>query len=518
MASGASRYLANAIGATINPTQDCDQEVSWMKFRFGVVGLMGLGLVLGGCASGPSGNGAAAAGGEELTMMDDFDDEMPDWVMELPEGTEPVDNELVAEAMLYQSQAAGLDEEEEEEFERLMVRMLEAAQQGIEEYPDNPQHYFQAGEAYFGLEDYEAAAEMFDQAEELYPRYIWESLLYRETAWVEIFNEGIDLLEAGQREQAVANFERANELYSFRPEVMLNLASIYAEDGRYDDAVAQYEQAIEVIDSDWFDRVDEETQEIWTENRAIAEQNRAQLYLVTERYEEAATAYEAIVERDPDNLQALSSLAAALVASGQSDRAEGLFEELLARDDLDAVDYFTIGVGLYQADSYAEAATAFRAVWERVPQHRDAIFNLSQSLYLAEDYEQLHEVSSALVEIDSHNPVAYQIKAQALLQHADDEAGGLAAYEQGENLEFSIAGLEIVPADGGTALVGFVTNLAGEAGQSVDLRIHFFDYQGGALGTEDVTVQLEEEAEPVQFQVRAPDDGGLFGFRYEVVN
>ncbi|TVP78049.1 MAG: hypothetical protein EA352_02665 [Gemmatimonadales bacterium] len=489
-----------------------------MKFRFGMVGLLGLGLVLGGCASGPAGNGAAAPSSEELTMGGSIDDDMPDWVEALPEGTEPVDNEYVAEALLFQSQAAQLDEEEEEEFQRLMQRTLESAQQGIESYPDNPQHYFQAGEAYFGMGDYEAAAEMFDRAEELYPRYIWETLLYRETAWVEIFNEGIDMLEAGDRDGAVANFERANELYDYRPEVMLNLASIYAEEARYEDAIEQYARAIEVIDSEWFDRVDEETQEVWSENRQIAVQNRAQLFLVTERYEEAAREYEAIIEEDPDNLQALSSLAAALVASGQSDRAESLFEDLLARDDLNAVDYFTIGVGLYQADSFAEAATAFREAWERVPEHRDNIFNLSQSLYLAEDYEQLHEFATRLVEIDSHNPIAYQLQAQAYLQHADDEAAGLAAYEQGETLPFSVTQLEIVPADGGTALVGFVTNLAGQAGQTVDLRLHFFDYEGAALGTEEVSVQLEGEAEPVQFTVRAPDDPGLFGFRYEVVD
>lgn len=492
-----------------------------MKFRFGVVGLMSLGLVLGGCAAGPSGSaGGGMAGGptEGLTMPDGDDQEMPDWVLALPEGTEPVDDEYSAEALLFLTQAAGVADEDPAEYERLLMRSLEASEQGIAESPGNPQHYFQAGEALFELGRFVEASERFDQAEDLYPRYVWQTLFYRELAWVEIFNEGIEMLEAGNRDGAIANFEQANELYEYRPEVMLNLASTYAEDQRYEDALEQYSRAIDVIGSEWYDRVDEETQASWDENLGIARQNRAQLFLVTERYEEAADAYEAIVEEDPDNLSALSSLAAALVASGQSDRAQGLFEELLARDDLDSVDYFTIGVGLYQADSYAEAATAFRESWERVPFHRDAAFNLAQSLYLSDNFEGLAEVAPRLVEVDPGNPTAYQFLAQALIQHEDDESGGIEAYDAGENLEFTVQQLELVPVQGGTALVGFVINRSAESGQAVDLRVHFYSYQGNELGSEDVTVNLEAEGEPVQFQVTAPSDPALFGFRYEIMN
>jgi tetratricopeptide (TPR) repeat protein len=478
-----------------------------MNFRVGTALVLGIAVLAGGCAS--SGESRAP----ESSLISYEGDELPDWVQALPEGTPPTDNDHTTQASLYLLQAPG-SSSDEQRIERYN-EALGHAQAGIEAAPGNPQSYLQAGEALLGLDRLEEAMEMFDRAEEIYPRYIAETIGYREQAWIDEYNVGVEHLQAGDVEAAIGQFERANVAYQNRPEAFLNLGATYAQVGRYEDSAEAFGQVIEVVEGPWLDRVDEETRASWLEMAEPARTNRAQLLIRLERYEEAAEMYAMLIETDPENLDYLTAYASALVASGQGESASDLFDELLNREGLEAADYFTIGVGLYQVEEFEGAAEAFRRTYAVVPNHRDAAFNLAQTLYLIEAWEELDPVSEKLLEIDELNELAYRFRANALLQLGREEQA-MEVYTTGEDLPIVMDELALQPSGSDIVLGGQLSNFGAPAGTEVRLVFTFYDDTGMEIGTDDATVRFEAEGEARPFQVNVPE-GAFFGYSYRVI-
>ncbi|CAN5624305.1 hypothetical protein BH23GEM11_BH23GEM11_01010 [soil metagenome] len=482
-----------------------------MNFRFGAVAVLGAALLVGGCASG----GETRAPESSVLGAGAEGDELPQWIADLPQGVEPRDNEHTNQAAiaLLQASSSSSDEQAQTRFEDA----LRHAEAGISEDPENPQSYLQAGEALMGLDRVVDAAARFDRAEELHPPYIVETVGLREMAWIDAYNEGVERLEAEDVEGAIRSFELANDVYQFRPEAMLNLGSLYAQAGRYEESAEAFGQVLEVIDGPWYDRVDdEEVRASWQDMRAPAMQSRAQLLLRAERYNDAADAYAMLVEEDPENLEYLTAYASALVAGGRGEDAQDLFADLLAREGLDASDYFTIGVGLYQVEEFEGAEQAFRRAFEVVPNHRDAAFNFAQTLYINEDWAELAAVTEKLLEIDALNPLAYRFRANALLQLArEDEA--MEVYTTGEDLPIGMDNVSIRPGGSDIVLAGQLSNHGAPGGTELRLRFTFYDVQGAEIGTRETTVRFEGEGEARPFEVEIPD-GDLFGYSYRVVS
>src|SRR5690606_5464602 len=82
---------------------------------------------------------------------------------------------------------------------------LEAAFAGIENDPDNPRSWFQAGQAYIGLQDWAGADSVFDRAESLYPEYAEEINPMRQAAWIDAYNAGVTALQANNVEEAISS-------------------------------------------------------------------------------------------------------------------------------------------------------------------------------------------------------------------------------------------------------------------------------------------------------------------------
>jgi tetratricopeptide (TPR) repeat protein len=479
-----------------------------MNFRTGAASLLGLAIILGGCAAGGGGGGGVAP--------QTFDEEdLPAWVLALPEGDEPRDNEHTEEAFLALFQAGQTaDPARIEEFAR---EALAAAQAGMNEDPENAQSYFQAGSAYLFLDDFESAGQMFDRAEEIYPRYVLETEFLRESSWIDEYNLAVEYLMS-EPAGAVPHLERAHQIYQGRPEAMLQLAAIYAEDGRTDQAIDLYGQSIDLIRGPRAQDVDdEEILAMWNESLEVALFNRGQLLFMAGRFDEAAEVYEDIVEMFPDDLMALSSLAAALVSAGETDRASALYDEILNRPDLDARDYFTIGLGFYEANDLVQAARAFEEAHARVPQDRETLSNLTHTLYSAENWEGLLDVARRYLEVDTHTENAFRYLIQALVQ-LDQQTAAVEVLEELEALPFDVDGLQMAFIDGGVAVAGQVTKRLEDASSSVRLRVHFYDVNGGTAGSEDLTVTLGEVQQPVIFQADLATNADVVGYRYEVLN
>ncbi len=485
---------------------------SWMNVRRGFLSLMGLAFVIAGCASGGPQQGGSGA----LSQPVFDDDDLPDWVLAMPEGEPPRDTDETATASLFLFQAQGSSDEARQRD--LYLQALEAAEDGIEADPTNAQPYYQAGEAYFGLGDYAAGLDMFARAEEIYPRYVIETDFLRELAWIDAFNDGVELLIDGTGDPT-PHFERAHMIYQGRPEAMIQLGALYAEQGRSEEAASLFADAVAVIEGPRRERIeDAEILAEWDEAREVSLFNLGQLAFEAGRYAEAAGAYERLLESHPDDLTILNNLAASLVSAGETERASRLYDDLMQRPDLDARDFFMIGIGLSQGGDEAQAARAFGESHRRLPSDREALYNYAQSLYFAEMWEELVPVGEQLLELDTHNRNAYQILATALVQ-LDREQEASAIIEAFGGLPFHIGGMYLGPfPDGsGAAVVGRVTNQLADPGSTVRLRVFFYDVSGQQVGTDEVSVTLGAIEEGVDFQADLLTNADVVGYRYEVL-
>ncbi|MEX2531976.1 MAG: tetratricopeptide repeat protein [Gemmatimonadota bacterium] len=492
-----------------------------MSFPFRVLGAFFFILALGACAS----PGTEAPGGEvadpvqtQEDVQDVEEEDLPQWVQALPEGTPPEENEPILEAFVLITQAQSAQANEEEaRAQDFWSQVLAKAEESIALEPDNAMGYYMAGEALFELGEYEEAAARFDEAEEIFPRYAYQTEYFREYAWVEYFNEGIQAGEQSNDPSAGLPFyEQAHAVYQGRPEAMMNIADAYLRAERHEDAEEVYAQAIDVMTGPRAADAEASTLEAWDEYMDVARFNRAQALYQLERYAEAAEIYEEIYEEDPENLQAGSSLAVTFSAMGEAERAQAIYDQMLNQPGLGPSDYFTVGVGLYQAEAFDQAAVAFGQVWELVPLHRDAAFYHSQMLFLAEDFEPLVDAAARAKELDPRNQLLFRFRQQAL-DRLEREEELVAEIEALEELTFILDDLQFQPVQGGAIVDGFVVNRTMEPGTSVDVQFHFIDVDGNELGTTDAQFELAAPGDRVNFQVEYQTSAPVFGYYYEVL-
>ena len=430
------------------------------------------------------------------------------------EAQEPLDNKYtgLASISLEAARTAMLPIEAAAAYQKA----LDLALDGIAELPMNSQSHFQAARAYIGLGRYTEADASFSRTEELWPDYLEETLLFRESGWVDMYNEALELREVDEQ-AALDLFIKANIVLKNRPEAYLSIASILAGRSEYQEAIDAYEEVVRTIDLPATRDREEETLANWADFRTMALLNIGQLYLATDRPEEAAEAYEAVLEADPDNEQARGSLAIAIAAGGEGEAALGMYEAILADTLSSEYDYYNAGVGFYQAEVWERAAVAFRLVIDGNPMQRDALQNMAQSMVLAGQYEELLPFSKQLLEMDPQNEVAFRFHARALVETGKSDEG-VALMETMAELPFLVDNLRLTAiGTTDTRIDGLVVNKTLEVGVSVTLRFHFFDREGTDLGTKDVDVTTGAVDVAMAFQVQFTSGQSAGGYSYEVV-
>jgi tetratricopeptide (TPR) repeat protein len=398
---------------------------------------------------------------------------------------------------------------------------LEAILDGLAREDDNPEAYLHLAIVQTGLRNYLAADSAFDRAEAMYPAYVDEERgtgAFRFNGWLEAYNDATARVAAQDPEGAVELYRLANELFDKRPEAYLNLGGQMAVLGDLEGSIEAWRNAIAVIESPDADPGDEDTRQAWdTEFWPMAHTQLGQILTVAGRSEEAVIVYEALLERDPDNAQARSSLAQALASTGQGDDALTIFDEILASEDAAPLDYYNAGVSLYQVERFDQAVVGFEKALERVPMYRDALQNLIISLNLMEDYEAQVPHSERLLDLDPYNEFGYQMYVRALVQ-VGRQTDGVAALDTMRELPFVIDNLQVQPRSAGAGISGVAINKTLEPGTTITLRFTFYDNSGNSLGSEDTEVTISDPEVTHSFQLSFDAEMQVLGYSYEFVN
>jgi tetratricopeptide (TPR) repeat protein len=497
-----------------------------MSFRARVAGIIALTAVLGACGGGGGGGASPGAIAPQAALPED----MPAWVLALPEGEAPRDNDQTGQASLFLFQAQSTDDPAR--AATAYQQALGAAEAGIQLDPTNPQSHLQAGQAHLGLGNLPAADAALTEAERLYPRYALDVNYIRETEWIEAFNEGVQAMQVDDQPTAIAALERAHSIYRGRPEAMIQLGALYSLNGQLEEAAEMFGAALEMMEGPLAERIEDAALvATFPENIEVARFQRAQLLFQLERYAEAAEVYQQVVDANPTDLMAVSNLGASLVAAGETERASAIYEQLLSRTDLSVRDYNLIAIGAYNGDLFLQAAEAFGRAHEALPQNRDYLYNQAQALYLylnpgvdgpAPDpalvptvAADLVDVATRLTALDTHNRNAYRflLNAQQTVQ-ADQDA--IIAVLEAMEKPIELPSMQLAAVDGGYVLAGEVTNHLAEPGSTASVTFRFYDSAGTEVAMEQMNFTLPGAGETAAFEVEVPTQAEVLGYNYVV--
>jgi tetratricopeptide (TPR) repeat protein len=462
--------------------------------------------------------------------------------------TRPSNTMQTRSAELYVDRARRTTAEADKK--KLLEQALGFALEGIKTRADNPKAYFLAGQIYVELGDAVAVDSMFDKAVQLWPEYAAETDKARFQIWARAYNAGVTALRANNREEAAKQFASATAVYDKRAGAHLNLAQIYAHQNQPDKAIATYREALAILakpENRQGIKPEEEAQ--MKELEEAATFNLAQMLATSGKNDEAVTAYQDFLKRNPTNTLARSNLAVVLSKMGKNEEAAKIYSELLEQD-LSAEDFFGIGVGLFRATQHAPAAQAFRKAVAKNAYMRDAYYNLAQALYslgteldeqkskatgeaakpmvakLIELHTELTQVTDKLRGLDPANRNVFALQSRAYRALADLTTDAKASAEwknkilevlkANDALVFTVEDITATTANGEMQIAGSAVNVKGTAGQSVKLRVHFLGTTGNSVGTQDVTIALGEVQKPVAFKTSFKADG-VVGWKYEVL-
>lgn len=482
-----------------------------MKLRFGLVLSATLALAAGGCAAG-GGGGATnqpmpSAGGE---------------VLEQGERTREDEFTRSAADHIEQGQEAETPEEARPHFQAA----AEAAQQGTEADPTNPRAYYLLALAQLGLDDYQAAATAMDRAEELRPIYQIETESIREQAWIQKYQEAAPLVNEGRYAEAVPIFEEANVIYQGRPEVMFMLGNLYTQLDEPGLAVENLQAAQALIESDRIEDMDSTTQASWLEQAQDIPLLITQALMQSGDYAAAAEAVRGLIAEDPENVGYMQNLASLMIQLEQPDSARAIYNRISARPGLSNVDYYQIGVGLYQMEDFEGASEAFGQARDASPMDRDAAEMEARSLQIAHTpsgetetapaavLERLRDAAATWVELDPNNRNAYLVLAQTENRMGNGERAG-ELVEAIESLPIIMQTLELQRfRDGGGIVAGVIQNVSAEVGSTVTLTVNFYDTSGAQIGTQQTEIQVPAADNTAAFQVQFDTEQTIGGYGY----
>jgi tetratricopeptide (TPR) repeat protein len=359
--------------------------------------------------------------------------------------------------------------------------------------------YLLAANAYLGLFDLVGADTMLSILVQVEPVCADQAAQIRFNAWVTQYNSAIELMQAGDEETALERFERANTI-NRDSRSLAYAGSIYQTRGELGPAADRYVAALEVGGSDDIVR----TASI---NLAGIRKRDGDLEGALQIYSDFSTAY-------PDDILGRLNFAIALMDAERQDEAQQVFEDLLARDDLSFGQWSQVGIGLYRAQNFAPAATAFRRALDLGPYNKETLENLANSHYQSELYEELLPLAQELVDRYPLERVNLNLLANARRELGDYD-GALAAIEARDRMSFEFLRMQLsVVGETTYSIDGQLMNRSGAAGSSHSVTVTFIGEDGTPLFTELLELTLPAEQETAAFSLQVESDAFVSGFSY----
>lgn len=400
---------------------------------------------------------------------------------------EPKDDKYTREA----SKQLGVAMLRQDEAERRQAyqEALTALQEGMVEEADNPKIWFLAGQAYAGLMDFAGADSAFEKAVSMYPEYEAEVEAEREVGWMNGFNAAVAAMDQQNFEEALRLFEGAHEVYPNRPEHLLNMGSIYANQGNNERAIWAFEQAIAAVNGPRFADLDPEGQAQWKGFEEMAQLNISQM-----RGQAGVEAFE----------------------MDDYDQAIQLFEEAAEANPYSRDFLFNIVQARYAKAQMLEEQRDTAAAPGEAPQDAD----------LVQIYTRLQDDVAKVQEYDPNNENLMLILTRAKRRQGElsgsaeqGQQGALQTLEALQAMPVTVTQLLVQPGEGTATIQGSVKNNALEAGASAQLEITLLASDGSEIAKQQTSVTVPAKDEEASFEVTVPEVARqVAGWKYRIVS
>lgn len=176
----------------------------------------------------------------------------------------------------------------------------------------------------------------------------------------ESFNEGLQLYNAGQYEEAEKAFQAALEADPEQPAVWANLGMVQARLKRHDDAVSSYNQAIQL---------DPENVSFY-QNRGSVYSDMGDTVKAQQDYEKAASL--SAVGNPKDAAISYYNMGVTHINSGNNDEAKKALQKALEFDPDHAESHYQLGICLIGTGQNDQAVQHLKKFVELKPAHPDA--------------------------------------------------------------------------------------------------------------------------------------------------
>jgi len=246
-----------------------------------------------------------------------------------------------------------------------------------------------------GVDDINRAIELLSRAVAADPRYALAHTALGEAYWrkYEVDRSSVWI------EKAVEHCEKALAIDNRLPAVHVTLAMIARGRGRYEEAVAVAQRAIELdpVSSDGYrelgrahEALNRQAEAEATYRKAIEARpddwlvyNTLGAFLLTRgRWSEAESAFKRVIELTPDNTRAHNNLGATYFRMGRPDDAAAMWERSIAIRPTSAA-ASNLGTSYFERGRYADAARAFERAVALSPNDHRLWRNLGATLYWA---------------------------------------------------------------------------------------------------------------------------------------
>ncbi len=391
---------------------------------------------------------------------------------------------------------------------------VEALEAGL---TDNPAAWYYLGRTYILQGDIAGADSAFTRVEEMRPDCAEDTKAFRQRAWLPLVNAASEMLNKGQEDSALAVFRQAAAISRAYPQGFYNTAILFSNRGENDSAAHYFRVARDIAAKD----------PSFSRDRNSATISLAAILQQGQKHDEAIVELRQYLQWAPNDVEAKRGLAASLRATGKTEEASQIDQELLAAaqasGNLSVGDLFSMGVSFFNDSKYQEAAEAFGKIHAMEPHNYDALANLANAYYAMQDGPKVVEYAGKLIEIEPLNEDNHKLLIQGE-RLAGNDAGFEAAAEKFFVLPTAIS-LGAASVDGGTVKVagqaiGRRDAMDMKTGKevppaAVSIVFEFLDGEGQVVASQEITIPALEPDATSDFTAEGTADG-IRAWRYRV--
>jgi tetratricopeptide (TPR) repeat protein len=276
-------------------------------------------------------------------------------------------------------------------------RALEALKKEVEKNPKSDEGWYLLGVVHGEKEQYEDMISAFDKSLSISKkfennindskRYFWASLFNRGVA---MFQRGSTAKDQGREDSAKVylnrsanSFEYAIRLQPDSPSTYKNLAFVYLNAERYDDAIPAFKSLIEKDKSvDGYKYLGDiyYNRGMILKNQYDIKGNPQDSIQAQVNFNDAINILEEGRKKFPEDTEILLTLSNSYIAANRIEVAMDAFREGVKREPENQYYRYNYGVLLLGSNNYEEAAEQFKKAIEIDPNYQNAIYNLAVTL------------------------------------------------------------------------------------------------------------------------------------------